>query len=581
MLKFGFSLFLQESELFEPVFGTQSLADALILRLNKRSPDVASLTVVTLPGLHDRSAARLREHWSGVPPRLQTVESPVLADSARFFAVIHETIQKDPGVLAVFLEPQATGFDWEVVDAALRGLQQKDILFAYSTILQGWNVRAAGPEFIGFYDGHRNAIEGSPAPLIEAMARIPERSVKIAPSGEFAKKMWESADWEKRMGFSIHPMTLRICRELFKRTDTPPADTSVFEFGTLVSRHPELIRSVPDSIILEISTESSVIPFYSPLRHLGDRIRGRGKFMPPELFEIVLSKLDAGLHNRLKINFAGAGDPLDHPSAAALLEAMYRRFSSRQKFPGEIIYYTFGGNMTEGLSELLVQHQYPTCVINLLIRLDTDDERLYSKLRTGVPLAAVLANIRRYFEIKKRFYADRGLGMKATGPKTAVLITLVSEVLDHIDDFMKRWPAQNSFMKKYRTKTSTRKEAYALLDKFYRENNPLEYVVIVSPSHFAQQIPGSQVADYTPLKRFPCRRLNSVLTILCDGTVVPCDRVLIPDSQTSIGNIRDFGSILEAWNHPVLQRWRNDHQENRLDQLPLCRACGDWFIPVD
>lgn len=582
----GFVLFLQEAEFFDPVYRDVSLADGLAARLNQRQVDVSSLTVFTVPGLKERVESLMKRCGSGTTPApsIRVVDTPILRNSFPFFEAVHSVLRQNPAGDVVFLEPQSTAFDWEVVRSAVKILNENDgSHMAYSIFVGGWDIQAVKPAFGQFIESHRAILEKSPAPFTEVVTRFPEIVAKISPASDAAlsKKMWEPGAWEKRIAFFIDPVTLSIYRELFKRTQRGPADLSLFEFGKHVGQHMDLIDAVPDSIVLEISADSSVIPFYSPLHHMGDRIRARGKWMPTDLFDLVLSKIEPALHHRLKINFSGMGDPFDHPDAAALIDSMYRRFSARGRFPHELVYYTYGGNLTAAISELLVRHQYPGCANNLLIRLDTDDEQLYSKLRAGVPLAAVLNNIRGYFDIKRQFYRSRNLGMRDIGPKTAVLITLVAEVVDRIDDFMNRWPALVPYMKKRVPKGTPRKEILEFQDKFYKDHPPLEYVVIVSPSHFAHQIPDLHVADYTPLKRFPCRRLMSALTILCDGTIVPCDRVVVPENGTRIGHIRDFDSILDVWNHPPLKRWRDEHRETRFDGLPLCRNCGDWFIPVD
>jgi spore coat polysaccharide biosynthesis protein SpsF (cytidylyltransferase family) len=96
--------------------------------------------------------------------------------------------------------------------------------------------------------------------------------------------------------------------------------------------------------------------------------------------------------------------------------------------------------------------------------------------------------------------------------------------------------------------------------------------VIVGPSDFSGSIPDVSAARMEPPRRSPCARLNSRMTILCDGRIVSCEQDLL--GKQTLGQIgRD--SIQSVWTG-AMANLRADHKSGNWQRHALCAACSDW-----
>ena len=97
--------------------------------------------------------------------------------------------------------------------------------------------------------------------------------------------------------------------------------------------------------------------------------------------------------------------------------------------------------------------------------------------------------------------------------------------------------------------------------------------VITGPSDFGGRIAYAGVADMTAGRRRPCRRLQSRLTILCDGSVASCEEDVLGERPCG-----SSGSLAAAWTQG-LAMLRSLHAEHRWDESELCNACRMWDRP--
>jgi radical SAM protein with 4Fe4S-binding SPASM domain len=81
-----------------------------------------------------------------------------------------------------------------------------------------------------------------------------------------------------------------------------------------------------------------------------------------------------------------------------------------------------------------------------------------------------------------------------------------------------------------------------------------------------------------------CRMPFSELTVLWDGTVVPCANFY--ERQGAVGDL-SRQRLDEVWNGPALRALREAHLEGALDAVPICRSCPrhpfdhDAFVAED
>ncbi len=82
----------------------------------------------------------------------------------------------------------------------------------------------------------------------------------------------------------------------------------------------------------------------------------------------------------------------------------------------------------------------------------------------------------------------------------------------------------------------------------------------------------------------PCRMPWSELTVLWDGTVVPCANHF--EKINVLGDLRSQ-SVAEVWNSPAMQRLRAAHLSDAVADVPVCATCSRHafdaadFVAVD
>lgn len=98
---------------------------------------------------------------------------------------------------------------------------------------------------------------------------------------------------------------------------------------------------------------------------------------------------------------------------------------------------------------------------------------------------------------------------------------------------------------------------------------------IFSPETFAGLMPESAVADMAPDRRVSCRRIQSRLMVLSDGTIVPCEMDVA--GKMAMGKIGQV-SLQQVWTQRM-QPLRQAHEKLELTQYPVCGACRAWHRP--
>ncbi|MCS6915334.1 MAG: radical SAM protein [Myxococcales bacterium] len=180
----------------------------------------------------------------------------------------------------------------------------------------------------------------------------------------------------------------------------------------------------------------------------------------------------------------------------------------------------------------------------LVISLDAATPATYARMRVGARWASTLHNVHHFLELKRRL-----------GSRTAAVIQMV--VTDE-----------------------NQHEVAAFTDQWRRCG---EQVMIKEARDWAGQVPLRLPGRQNGCAG-PCRMLWTELTVLWDGTVVPCANHF--ERHNVLGDLRQQ-SLTEVWNGPAMKALRAAHLQNQLGQIPVCGTCPrhsfeyETFIAAD
>ncbi len=291
------------------------------------------------------------------------------------------------------------------------------------------------------------------------------------------------------------------------------------------------------------------------------------------MIDILAVSRGHALHiaGRRSWHLSGLGEPLQNPAYLEMMKLVFDRYQN-DVLP-RIDCYTDGRNLTESIASEFVRG----AIGSVMISLDAVDEARYKKVRPGGDFSTVKNNIERFLSLKRAKPIDP-VAINPS-PIVAITTTLIAELEDHIDVFMDAYMTGNRWIKGH-GKNFTSEDPTEIHRAYYKAGHTVEHLVIQGASTYAGQNPNRRLAIFTPLKRFPCRRLLNTLFVKTDGNIVLCDRMFSPSSGKILGNIMDIHSIKEIWDR--LEPRRRAHIEGRYAAAyDLCDKCEDWFIPVD
>ena len=99
--------------------------------------------------------------------------------------------------------------------------------------------------------------------------------------------------------------------------------------------------------------------------------------------------------------------------------------------------------------------------------------------------------------------------------------------------------------------------------------------LIAGPGDYGGGIADVAVADMAPPKRIACGRINSRVTVLCDGRVVSCEQDT--HGRQVMGRIGQ-APLREIWQHSFAEL-RSEHGLGQWKQRPVCAGCREWHRP--
>lgn len=206
---------------------------------------------------------------------------------------------------------------------------------------------------------------------------------------------------------------------------------------------------------------------------------------------------------------------------------------------GELIAYGKSHGVRMGLSTnatILCESKARAILENgldfLVISLDAALAETYQQIRVNADYKKTIQNIDLLFDLKERISAPTHI---------VVQLIVINQTPEELDQFRKRW------------------NGFAVLKK-------------------ARDWGGQVSAGSRPPKEafsLPCKMPWTELTVLWDGSVVPCANVV--EHHNLLGNLDDH-SLDEIWNGDLMKEFRTQHSLQELSQVDICSQCQPHFL---
>jgi spiro-SPASM protein len=269
----------------------------------------------------------------------------------------------------------------------------------------------------------------------------------------------------------------------------------------------------PREVVLELTARRASRPIFSPVTHLGfDR-----EDMSVETVRGVLKELE-GIDD-LRLTLGGVGDPLLHGRFAEILGSIAEAGIRAVHVETDLLEVSEEALAAMGEANLDV----------LTVHLPAVSAAMYSRVMGVEGYGRVLENLKRVLSARRAL------------PLVVPTFTKCRENLEEMEAWYDHWL------------------------------RVLGTAVIKGPSDYAGQIPDHAAADMSPPRRRPCARLESRMTVHCDGAIPSCEEDVL--LKQSMGHVAE--GVSKSWRERLAQL-RGDHASNCLESRPLCTACREW-----
>ncbi len=207
---------------------------------------------------------------------------------------------------------------------------------------------------------------------------------------------------------------------------------------------------------------------------------------------------------------------------------------------GELIQYGRGKGVAMGLSTnaTYLDHRKARVLLDsgldfLVISMDGASPDTYARIRVGGDFATTLDNVRAFFELKRQI----------PNHLTVVVQMIVTDAnRQEVAPFAKLWAQTGA------------------------------QVMIKEARDWAGQVKLLKLGKHTPppIEHSPCKMLWTELTVLWDGTVVPCANVY--EKQNVLGDL-SRQTLDEVWNGEPMKAIRRAHVEDEVGGVEVCGTC--------
>ncbi len=291
----------------------------------------------------------------------------------------------------------------------------------------------------------------------------------------------------------------------------------------VADRRADYLDRLPREVEIELTTNDQLSE--TTLRPRGRRVPSRGP-IAVDLFAKAAEEL-TGYDDALLV-LGGFGEPLLHPGLPQILAAC------RRAGVFGLTVRTNGLDMQGDVIDLLIEHDVD--VVNVTI--DAHSAETYRALHNADGFDQVVANV----EVLRARIAER----QCAGPLIVPEMTKLRATLPEQEAFFDEWVRR------------------------------VGWANVISPSHYAGELPDQSVMNMAPPHRSRCARLWSRLMILADGTAVTCDQDFA--ARQPVGDLATE-SVESIWTGPKLAAIRAAHKDANLADHPLCPACDEWHRP--
>tara|TARA_B100001250_G_scaffold395499_1_gene400471 strand:+ start:1503 stop:2621 length:1119 start_codon:yes stop_codon:yes gene_type:complete len=254
-----------------------------------------------------------------------------------------------------------------------------------------------------------------------------------------------------------------------------------------------------------------------PMCFQSDKSFIKKEFMGKMNFDLYKKIIDECEINGTKaITFGSRGEPTIHPQIKEMLEYASGKFL-------DIKLITNATKLTDELINTIFKCNLQQVVFSI----DSEEKETYERLRKFAKYESVLANVKRYNQIKKTYKNNKTV-TRIAGVKV--------EKQQNEESFYKFW---SNFSDEV-----VFKEAYARWDTY--NNDVLE--------------------DFLE----PCRYIWERMYVWFDGKVNPCDADY--KSYLSYGNVKN-NTIKEIWSSKEYKKLKETHLNKNRDKITPCDRC--------
>ena len=244
-----------------------------------------------------------------------------------------------------------------------------------------------------------------------------------------------------------------------------------------------------------------------------ETMRDDGGFLKREIAVKIFE--EGSLHGLSAVKFNLRGEPLLHPELHKLVH------DSKQSGLVDVFFNTNGLLLTEEKSIQLIE----AGLDRITISCEGYNEESYRKYRDGASFDTLVNNIKTLQKKKKDFETNK--------PQVRVQAVLLPEIIPLLDKYKSFW--------------ETIADEVSCRD--YQDLNNIEEILASS---------------------WVCPFIFQRISVLWDGTVLPCDRDL--KVENPLGNVKDV-SIHKIWTGDFMNKMRQSHIVGRSHEVDICRRC--------
>lgn len=291
----------------------------------------------------------------------------------------------------------------------------------------------------------------------------------------------------------------------------------------LLPEHPELLRTVPAFMWVQLSEGCPQACSYCPYPLMVGDPRKLSGYMPADRFERLMADAEA-LCDDLVVDVSLWGEPSFHPDFQRIADAVM----ARPRFT--LIVETSGVGWADGVAESVARKAGAR--VQWIVSLDDDDDGGYRALR-GEGRDEAIAFAERMIGVSPGNVHAQAVRMRDNEPR--------------LEAFYRGWKKRG--------------------DK----------VIVQKYDSFAGCLPDRTVADLSPLDRLPCRHLARDVAVLMDGRVPTCKHSLVRGADARLEYARIAGNAFEdglesIWNR--IGEWYERHLAS--DYPEPCGRCDEY-----